>query len=733
MIHRRQAGRPARPHRRGQVLIILLVCLAVLVGLVFHVYNAGRQINRRMDLQNAADSAAVAGATHTARSMNVVAMNNVTQARLLALICVMDALPLAAEMTVAEETGDHKLPDALRRWRNERPAFTRQEKDNFFNRGLTEIHRQMNPGNGDTTQLDLLEELDARLDHPDEKSLEGSYDVRETTQWPNGSAWLAAEALDHFSQALADSSGVLAQHNAKEFAEGNRAEKALLLPVVPDIPARRGSFDDFAPVMLDHIRYGQENRNDPSGPMTYEVVRSNLVENLAAASDVPWRAREVSVRGGAIPEFEFPHRMGPFAVRDIYGWRDYWHQWAGDYENDLVNTWGYTTFGPLEHALRTVLWEFGQAGHWWHSGTLDLTRFAYHLRTLARVKLAYLFGLPSGQRIQYADVWLTDYNEARQFVEDNEDVSPSPVMVTRWYRVHVKSTVPPDELDRWMTTYDPTPPTLDFVPDRYWSWQLKTPSPPSVGDTSAQPLRRWIRDHKGWRDPAGGEKLGGALDYLWRRSGQRQVNFGRELGLPERYEEDENGDIKLDANGEPIPVPYTVYWMEWRLFGGVEVREEVTLSNPAHGAHSLPAPMLISEAGKTAGQWQNLIDPNDQALTTYRPEAFLLMAAAGRNDRAEVWPSKFRSPNPNHEVTALAAAKVFNPSSWELWTQNWHAELTPILGHGHANWQTWLDTLQRGIGDAAASDGLVDPADVEELLIYLGGIEDDSAREFLLH
>ena len=48
--------------RAGQVLVITLLAIAVLAGLVFYVLNVGEQLNRRINLQNAADSAAISGA-----------------------------------------------------------------------------------------------------------------------------------------------------------------------------------------------------------------------------------------------------------------------------------------------------------------------------------------------------------------------------------------------------------------------------------------------------------------------------------------------------------------------------------------------------------------------------------------------------------------------------------------------------------------------------------------------
>ncbi len=104
------------PARSGQVLILALLGMTVLVALIFYVYNVGDQVNRRTTLQNVADATAISGAGWIARSMNVMAMNNCEQSRLATLVPIMDALPLACEMSGNELTEWEKaLADQLAR------------------------------------------------------------------------------------------------------------------------------------------------------------------------------------------------------------------------------------------------------------------------------------------------------------------------------------------------------------------------------------------------------------------------------------------------------------------------------------------------------------------------------------------------------------------------------------------------------------------------------------------
>ena len=95
-----KAGRAAHPRsaRRqgGQVLVVALIALTLLASLVFYVINVSDQMHRRVEMQSAADATVISGAAWMARSMNVVAMNNVAITRMLALVPTLDAFPLSS-------------------------------------------------------------------------------------------------------------------------------------------------------------------------------------------------------------------------------------------------------------------------------------------------------------------------------------------------------------------------------------------------------------------------------------------------------------------------------------------------------------------------------------------------------------------------------------------------------------------------------------------------------------
>lgn len=408
-----------RPRREGQVMIIALLAMTLMVALIFYVYNIGDVVNRRMSLQDTADAVAVSGGGWMARSMNVVAANNCAQTRLMALALVLDSLPLAAEMTIAEETGGDCLPEALRK-QLERGNIPNShiERDDFLRKGLEEIYRQMMEARqaGDSTHLEFLKTIDESLDQKNERGLEDVFDVKVATEWhpgggggggwPEGTIWRAIKALDEFSQATGESAGYIAQRNAVRFARANDGARGFLTPLFPDMPARRGGFHDFKEIFCDHLAVQETGA---------ELQESRLVERLAASDDVLKDIEGIYPHGGAIPDWAFPHRLGPYS-RSFY-WRYYWnYRDAPWWEPGNWYRRGYSTYGPLVNAINTVLHGFGLMGH--RGGLAFTSRMAFHLRRVAVLKLAYIFGLDSPQEIQYADKWITDYDKAQEFCDD---------------------------------------------------------------------------------------------------------------------------------------------------------------------------------------------------------------------------------------------------------------------------------------------------------------------------
>ncbi len=72
-----------------------------------------------------------------------------------------------------------------------------------------------------------------------------------------------------------------------------------------------------------------------------------------------------------------------------------------------------------------------------------------------------------------------------------------------------------------------------------------------------------------------------------------------------------------------------------------------------------------------------------------------------------MWPTHFAGRKPYPNIVSIAQAQVFNNHSWDLWTQMWHAQLTPVdNGNGDGiilprelAFQDWIDQMEASSGD----------------------------------
>ena len=176
--------RCADPRRRGQVLIVTLVAMTLLVGLLFYVYNVGDQVNKRLEMQGAADAVAITGATWMARNMNVVAMNNVGMAKMLSLVPILDAQPLAAQMAY-DEVGawEQGLAGIVAQGRID-PHVTAQT-ENYLREGTESLRSRM------AEQRDILRPFAEAINRP-------NFDMEKIAHWakqgvpgapPHGMLW----------------------------------------------------------------------------------------------------------------------------------------------------------------------------------------------------------------------------------------------------------------------------------------------------------------------------------------------------------------------------------------------------------------------------------------------------------------------------------------------------------------------------------------------------------------
>ncbi len=475
-------GRACLYRRRGcsgQVLVVLLLGITLLAGLIFYVVNVGAQVNRRLAMQNAADSAAVSGSAWMARSMNVIAGNNVAVTRMLALVPHLDSYPLATKMTYEEvaawETG---LADQL----------DRGIPDDWMRDGLESLRLRM------AGQRDILDAIDNLFNR-------SGFDVASLTNWsihgytgptPHGQLWQAAECLDEFSQATALSAGMLSQANAARYGQSDYAETAFITPVLPELPAHRTDFGDL----------------------------------------------EKPVKKGIIPDREYPHRLGPYDR--LFKWRDY--HYSGVYEEDQwvdgvpghgdirggggnVNiggrrqggsAHGYTTNpdGHMSHRLvgKTLTgysvygpysWMMRRVGSY-SSSELPDTYFYHNYKQIADIKLRYMWGDQTLKDVHYPQ-WVTDYPQAKSQVAGGAQVTR-----TMFYLVEIRSKHPKGSA-AWL-------------------------SEGSYVTNGERPIAIWVND---WSDPA--EWLIPQIaNYIWEDRYNYETTEDWDIDIHKQY--DSNGD-----------------------------------------------------------------------------------------------------------------------------------------------------------------------------------------------
>ena len=712
------SGKTIRARRGGAVLVMALLGMTLLVALIFYVYNVGDQVNRRLSLQNASDSAAVSGAGWMARSANTTAMNNVAISRLLGILPVMDAFPLSSEMALAEvtewERGLSNQIAGLKTFLEAAPTKALSETLP----GMIELQERM------AAQRNILAPFKSAL-------LDGSFDMESVTHWrasgaggpaPHGTLWQAATALDDYSVATMASSGLLAQFNAGRFGQANEAQTAILIPVIPDIPHYRGTLDDFQPTLEGRITV-RTNGDTTSGTMT-----------------------RTGANGGAIPDYAYYHRLGPWArLLPRYPWRveekraTAW-KWVpgttparnpiqarggrgrlpgrghssrrgsrsgrgvgrGHYQPTAWEIYGYSTRGPYWWGM----WRVHRYARGWDSyddydenltrnhGELPDTNFYEYMSKISRIKLDYMFPAAAQKigKLIHFPLWKTDYAEAKLLAETPE----VRVTETILYYFDIASSVPET--------------SAEFL---------------SPGTYKTNGSLALAAHHGGWRDPATFRPDATPVcNYIWKSKDEYEITEYPEIGI--QREEVQDG---VDENGNPVMVAkfHPVYMVEFCMFGAIDIGGEREVSNPCNWSPSelddLPAPVLIdTEMGD--------YDPeNDDVDAGVRREYFAYLGMARSNAVAPVWSRRFQGANPTGAIHTLSQAKVFNNKSWGLWTQDWQVQLTSINGY-----PDWVDRVERDLPKTSQTYGAVRSSDLQGILEFLRALAGANlAGKFLGH
>ena len=674
--------------------------MAVLVGLVLFVFNIGDQVNRRLELQNAADSAAISGAGWMARAMNTIAMNNVAQSRMIALVPILDALPLAIEMTLEDVLAWEKMLDPLARQIQNSPRILNLQERAMLTEAIANMKTVYDGGAGlaNVSKTDLLNDAHSALTDEFMKGI---------THWPDGELWQAAIALGDISLAAAESAAELAQQNAASFAVASGAESAFLLPASSSFPYMEGDFDSFEPVMIGRVTTDTDEQKPPlllpeTARIESTVSNWKLEDQLFCNDEYTKKFKYI---GGDIPEQDddevAPHRLGPFFK--LFGWRkgiyDYTdavretsvpvidssgHIVGGEQNavvwNPLPKLTGRYSFGPYSWALRKMGWELQE---------LLNTDFRGYLRGIADIKLGYMFDGGPLESVHFPE-WITDYDEAKR-IAYNESAR---VKRARAIHISIVSSVERGSAN-WLGETTITDPATGLdVTVRTWRFDDSTG------------LRCWHH----WEDPAGSG---------WARLGT----------LPIWVKEKEDTGFRDKDLGIGLVEPGPTYHPAWRIFIGADVGEDVEVSDPSkgRGPGDGPRPILLDTSD---GDYETDATGRSNADEGVRRELFTYLGVAGKANktRAAVKPAPFDPASPHEKMVAVAQASVFNDQSWDLWTQTWQARLVPVTKFGPAGYgNTWKSAMSDALAGGRAS------IDLGPFAEFFTAISDEMADMYFNH
>jgi|GEM_PF-1179405 len=722
-----------------------LLGMTLLVALILYVYNVGDQVNDRLTMQNAADSAAVSGAGWIARSMNTTAMNNVACSRILGILPVLDAFPLASKISIHEvdtiADGLDAQTDALQALLNAKNIDELNPEKSVNEPALVSSL----PG-----MRELSDRLRAQGDiiRPFEKAINGgSFKMEEATYWrvpgangspPHGTIWKAARALEEYSQATLDSAGILAQFNAGRFGKENEAQTAILIPVIPEIPNLRGAYDDFQPTIEGHVKvwgdgggsYGQMKRSGKDGGGIPDFAYFHRMGPWARM--YPWRhtstrrvatgtrlvnAREmipgtgktkrvwvgpspmrraVYARGGksALPGVGSSARRGgkSGSGRHDGGWKTV--TTGGQYRTvqKPVTTYktvtdGYTTYGPFYWAMQRV--------RNYSSRYLPDTKFGTYTDRIANIKLGYMFpgrGPKALKTIHYAN-WVIDYAKALELAE----IPETRVTETILYYFDIASSEPES--------------SSNFLKD---------------GTFRTNGGLALMQRAPGWHNPAtfDGHRPDAKLvcNYIWKSTDEYETTEDPEIGI-----EYQGGPVDPDTGMPTNPVFQKVYVIEYAMFGAIDIGGDIQVANPFNWSDSefddLPAPFLINTE-----DFPDYDNQNPDVDLGVRRSNFAFLALAKRPNDTPFWAQRFRGANPTGATTTLAQAKVFNNTSWGLWTQEWQVQLTRVN-----LWSDWIDRIEADLSRTSLTHGAVGAGDLRQILHYLRALPPEMAEKFIGH
>lgn len=477
-----RASLRSRRASRGAVMVVVLLGIVLLAGMLFYVVNLSHHTVSRVETQSAADAAAAAGAGRTARTLNLVAMHNVSTARMIALVAVLDALPQAIAFAHADQAAVLEAVDA---------QLVRGVEGIWVREGLERFRDEI------ASEVELLAPLDDLFN-------DGSYDVRNMTHYNGprgrGDLWRAMEAMEAASLAAMNH---LDEIRAIDAARGGGVNlqdaddaAAFLVPPMDSLPWRQGAFDDFErPVRHGLLPPDADDEVTNRGP--YDAVFG-------------WRLAVEGERDG--------YRRGSHAVTSAG--RPGVPIGRGPDNDTFIETSRtpeqYRPYGPLRHLLFAL--EYTARPHLPHSRFSDFywaPSNNFWINTIARQKLAYCWPQDGVGFDVLEPEWEISFPVAEQIANEN----PRRIRETAFVVVEIKSRYPSDH--------------PAFLRPGTWSYveeeQPLRPSPRIV----------WV---PGWTNPRGWSSASNSVsrvnNYVWRDEWDYKVAFDSQIGVTPELEAD---------------------------------------------------------------------------------------------------------------------------------------------------------------------------------------------------
>ncbi|MEM6856216.1 MAG: hypothetical protein AAF593_17585, partial [Planctomycetota bacterium] len=172
--------------------------------------------------------------------------------------------------------------------------------------------------------------------------------------------------------------------------------------------------------------------------------------------------------------------------------------------------------------------------------------------------------------------------------------------------------------------------------------------------------------------------LAKVAEHVWRDE-REEVRRFKQVDPIQVEGADESDDEGKAAKGADRPT-FTRRYYRYFVFAGIQVGRGSAVRNPfnfdAEDRNTIAGP--VNFPPEVRGLRRRL-SPSDFGQTD---RGLIYMGVAYQPKTASFWSSRFDGDRPDHFQVGVAQSAVFNNHSWDLWTQMWHAQLTPIDRYG---------------------------------------------------